>query len=95
MPDWVAVLYLMFTTAESKNRPSNTVGVVPPVAGGVGVGVGVGVPVAGGVVPLPVPDELAPPSPPPPPPQALRKQKEMPTSKVQANFFMWCRFVAE
>ncbi len=83
----------MFTTAESKNRPSNTVGVVPPVAGGVGVGVGV--PVAGGVVPLPVPDELAPPSPPPPPPQALRKQKEMLTSKVQANFFMWCRFVAE
>ena len=72
----------MFTTAESKNRPSNTVGVFPPVAGGVGV------PVAGGVVPLPVPDELGLASPPPPPPQALRKQKEMLTSSVQANFFM-------
>ena len=90
VPDWVCVLYLMFTTAESKNRPSSTVGVVPPVAGGVGVPVagGVGVPVAGGVVPLPVPGELGLESPPPPPPQALRKQKEMLTNKVQANFFM-------
>ena len=70
----------MLTTAESKNRPSNTVGVFPPVAGGFGVTV------VGGVGLTPVPGELA--LPPPPPPQALRKQKEMLTSKVQANFFM-------
>jgi len=77
----------MLDTGESKNTPIETVG---------GTGLGVTGGVTGlGVVPLPVPGELALLSPPPPPPQALRKQKEMLTSKVQANFFMWCRFVAE
>ena len=94
MPDCVAVLYRMLDTAESKNTPSKTVG-----GTGLGVTGGVtGLAVTGGVtglavVPLPVAGALEPPSP-PPPPQALRKQKEMLTSSVQANFFMYCQSVA-
>jgi len=70
----------MLDTGESKNTPSKTAG--PP---GLGVTGGVtGLDATGGVTGLGV--VLAPS--PPPPPQALRRQKERLTSKVQANFFM-------
>jgi hypothetical protein len=71
----------MSATTESKDLPNNTVRILPPVA------VVLGATLAGIVRLTPGLGELAPP-PLCPPPQAQSTQKEMLTSKVQANFFM-------